>query len=85
MREEYRADGAGVYGGDTFTRPEGRNHESDGDDDFALGVARFEMPDRLGDFAHSVLRTDDRSDLPGLNELLQDDQVILAVRMNQWA
>ena len=82
---EYRAERTGVYGRDTFTTSQARNDESDGDDDFAPRVSFFEMTDGLRDFAHRVLRADDRSDLSGLNELLQDDKVILAVRMNQRA
>ena len=50
---------------------------SHSDDDFSSGVSLFQIPDGLRDLAQRVRRVDDRCDLPGFDELLEDDQLLL--------
>src|SRR5215216_2713986 len=40
-------------------------------------VSLFQIPDGLRDLAQRVRRVDDRCDLPGFDELLEDDQLLL--------
>src|SRR6266508_1958213 len=49
---------------------------SHGDDDLASGVSLLQRPDGLGHLAQRVGPVDDRCDLAGLDELLQDHQVL---------
>ena len=58
-----------------FGRSTGGSH---GDDDLSPGVALFEVPDGRGDFAQRIRPVDDRRDLPRLDELLHDLQVLPA-------
>jgi hypothetical protein len=53
---------------------------SHGDDDFSSGVSLFQIPDRLGDLGERVGPVDDRCDLPGFDELLEDDHVLVVLR-----
>ena len=48
-----------------------------GDDDIFSVVSLFQIPDGLRDLAQRVRRVDDRCDLPGFDELLEDDQLLL--------
>src|SRR6185437_4179253 len=48
---------------------------SDGDDDRTSRMSCSDMPDRLGGLTQWVRPVDDRRDLPGFNEPLQDEQV----------
>ena len=48
-----------------------------GDDDMFAVVSLFQIPDGLRDLAQRVRRVDDRCDLPGFDELLEDDQLLL--------
>lgn len=50
---------------------------SHGDDSLSLGVSLFQMTDGLGDLAQRVRSVDDRCDLSGFNELLQNKKVLL--------
>jgi hypothetical protein len=49
---------------------------SRGDDDFSLSVSLSEIPERFGDSTQFVLPVYDRCQCPGLEKLLQDDQVL---------
>ena len=46
------------------------------DDDLAASMPLFQVPEGLGDLAQRVRPVDDRLDLAGLDELLQELQVI---------
>ena len=48
-----------------------------GDDDILSVVSLFQIPDCLGDLAQRVRPVADRCDLPGFDELLEDDQMLL--------
>src|SRR5215203_79203 len=52
---------------------------SHGDDDFSLSVSLFQIPDGLGDLAQRVGPVDDRCDLAGFYELLEDDHVLVVL------
>src|SRR5215207_721648 len=58
---------------------------SHGDDDFSLSVSLFQITDGVGDLAQRVSSVDDRCDLSGFEELLQDGhRVTLAcLRVNR--
>ncbi len=45
---------------------------SHGDDDSSLSVSFFEIPDGLGGLGERVSPVDDRCELPGFDELLED-------------
>ena len=45
---------------------------SHGDDGFSSGVFFFQIPHGLGDLSERVGPVDDRCDLPGFDELLED-------------
>jgi hypothetical protein len=45
---------------------------SHGDDGFSSGVSFYQIPHGLGDFGERVSPVDDRGDLPGFDELLED-------------
>ena len=48
----------------------------DGDDDLSSGVSFSEIPKSLGSLAQPIGPIDDRPDLSGLDELLQDNQIL---------
>ena len=48
-----------------------------GDDDILSVVSLIQIPDGLGDLAQRVRPVADRCDLPGFDELLEDDQMLL--------
>ena len=48
-----------------------------GDDDIFSVVSLFQIPDCLGDLGERVRPVADRCDLPGFDELLEDDQMLL--------
>ena len=50
-----------------------------GDDDLPSSLSRFQIADRLGNLAQRERPVDDRRDLPGFDELLQDDQAVSGV------
>ena len=50
------------------------------DGDLAAGVSQPDVIDRLGGLAQRIGPIDDRSDLAGLDELLEDDEVGLVLR-----
>src|SRR5215210_6860485 len=54
------------------------------DDDLASSVSLSHMADRLGGFAQRVRPVDDRCDLAGLDELLEDYQVLELRRHEKW-
>src|SRR5919112_1661872 len=45
---------------------------SDGDEDFSFSVSSFQIPHGLRDLGERVRPVDDRCDLPGFYELLED-------------
>jgi hypothetical protein len=47
------------------------------DDDIFSVVPLFQIPDGLGDLAQRVRPVADRCELPGFDELLEDDQLLL--------
>ena len=49
---------------------------SHGDDDLPSNLSRFQVADRLGNLAQGERPVDDRRELPGFDELLQDDQAV---------
>ena len=49
------------------------------------GVATCDMIDRLGGLAERVGAVDDRRDLPGFDQVLQGDQVVVVLRLDGWA
>src|SRR5215204_3188866 len=68
----------------TSSPPEGLQESSfgfasHGDDDFSLSVSLFQIPDGLGDLAQRVGPVDDRCDLAGFYELLEDDHVLVVL------
>src|SRR5439155_2895222 len=66
-----RADHRGVSQAEAYRWP-----RSNRDDDLSSRVSLFEIADGLGRFAQWVRSVDDRCDLPGLQELLQENQVL---------
>jgi hypothetical protein len=50
---------------------------SNGDDGFSLGVSFALIPERVSDLTQLVPSVDDRCDLPGFDELLQDNEVLV--------
>src|ERR687890_1579893 len=53
---------------------------SHGDEDFSFCVSPFQIPDGFGDLGERVGTVDDRCDLPGFDELLEDEQVLVVRR-----
>jgi dihydrofolate reductase len=53
-----------------------RGRHSDSDDDLPSHLSRFQIADRLGNLAQRECPVDDRRDLPGFDEVLQDDQAV---------
>lgn len=49
-----------------------------GDDDLALSMSGFEITDRLRGLAQRIRSVDDWRDVSGVDELLQNDQVLFA-------
>src|SRR6266545_8061242 len=49
---------------------------SNADDDLPHSLSRLQVADRLGNLAQGERPVDDRRDLPGFDELLQDDQAV---------
>src|SRR5215208_2491450 len=68
---------------DSLNRPFG--FASHGDDDFSSSVSLFQIADRLGDLAQRVRPVDDRCDLAGFDELLEDDHVLVVLLVNECA
>ena len=62
-----------------------RARVSDGDDDLSLGVSFSLVPEGLRQFAQLVAPIDDRRDLSGFDELLQDGQVLPVVPDDEHA
>ena len=56
-----------------------------GDEDFSSSMSLFQIPDGLRGLAQRVGPVDDRRDLAGLDELLEDEQVLLVLRRNERA
>ncbi len=54
-----------------------------GDDDFSSGVSLFQIADGLGGLTQRVRSVDDRRDLSGFHELLQNNQVVLVDTRNE--
>src|SRR5918997_107036 len=52
---------------------------SHGDDDLSSSVSSFQIPDGLGDLGEWVRPVDDRCDLAGFDELLEDDHVLVVL------
>src|SRR5215469_9497107 len=52
---------------------------SDRDDDLSPGVSGLEIADGRGHLAQRIRAVDDRGDLPGLEQLAQDGQIIPAL------
>ena len=50
---------------------------SHGDDGFSLGVSSALIPERVSDLTQLIPSVDDRCDLPGFDELLQDNEVLV--------
>src|SRR5918996_1031964 len=46
---------------------------SDADEDFSFSVSSFQIPDGFGDLGERVSAVDDGCDLPGFDELLEDE------------
>jgi hypothetical protein len=55
------------------------------DDDLSSSVSLFEIPDGLGNLGERVGPVDDRCDLPGFDELGEDDQVLVVLRGHERA
>ena len=53
---------------------------SQGDDDFSLSVSLCQISDGFGDLPQRVRSVDDRCELPGLEEPLQDGHLVLLAR-----
>src|SRR5215210_3279492 len=68
---------------DSVNRPFG--FASHGDDDFSSRVPFYQIPDGLGDLAQRVGSVDDRCDLPGFDELLEDDQILVVLLVDERA
>jgi hypothetical protein len=56
---------------------------SHGDVDFPSGVALLHVPDGLGGLAQRVGPVDGRGDLPGFDELLEDEHVLVVLLGDQ--
>src|SRR5215208_1000188 len=68
---------------DSLNRPFG--FASHGDDDFSSSVSFFQIPDGLGDLAQRVSPVDDRCNLAGFDELLEDEQILVVPLVNECA
>src|SRR6266545_6778737 len=58
---------------------------SHGDDDLSSSVSRFHVAHGLGDLAERVRPIDDGRDLPGLDELLEHDQLLAGLLRHERA
>src|SRR5215208_6488970 len=58
---------------------------SHSDDDFSSGVSLFKIPDCLGDLGERVRPVDNRGDLPGFDELLENDQILVVLLVDERA
>jgi hypothetical protein len=55
------------------------------DDDFPLSVSLLQIPDGLWDLGERVRPVDDRRDLPGLDEVLEDEHVLVVLLIDECA
>src|SRR5918998_4663120 len=58
---------------------------SDGDEDFSFSVSSFQIPHGFGDLGERVGTVDDRCDLPGFDELLEDQHVLVVLLVDERA
>src|SRR5918999_1813796 len=58
---------------------------SHGDYDFSFSVSSFQIPDGFGDLGKRVHPVDDRCDLPGFDELLEDEHVLVVLLVDERA